>query len=366
MNDMIDSKKIRDLEVKIIQCKANIAENILEIGDMLIEAKALLAHGEFLPWLESHVGFSDRTARNFMQAARAFPAEKRKAISNLTSTNIILIAQQPEERRAKLLADPEIATLSTRELKAKINGTSEDTPDVDVLTQPIFTDEMRQFSEKVLASNDISLITKWHEFLKELAQGESEIIVDLECKIGELLAIRNGDKETSNKIEMYSGKPFEIAIDELKPYPGYDEFAPILYREGEEYNSFLDYVREYGIDTYPIMITDGNIIIDGHERVRALKDLGEKTITAIYLPIDYKKYPNKSKTQVLEIEFYKWQYMSSFRTMASPFFALLYYTAINDVVQAKTELKRLNDTTDGCFAMKAIPILQKRGFLPNS
>lgn len=365
MNDLINSEKIRALEVEIIQRKANIAENILVIGDMLIEAKALLAHGEFLPWLESHVGFSDRTARNFMQAARAFPAEKRKSISNLTSTNIILIAQQPEERRTKLLADPEIATLSTRELKARINETSEDAPDAEALTQPIFTDEMRQFSEKVLASNDISLITKWHGFLKELLQGECEIIIGLECKIGELLAIKDGDKETLQKIEKYSGKPFEIAIDELKPYPGYDEFAPILYREGEEYNSFLDYIREYGIDTYPIMITDGNIIVDGHERVRALKDLGEKTITATYLPINYKQYPNKSKTQVLEIEFYKWQYMSSFRTMASPFFALLYYTAINDVEQAKKEWKRLNDKIDACFAMKVIPILKERGFMPN-
>ena len=362
MNDMMDSKKIRDLEVKIIQCKANIAENILEIGDMLIEAKALLAHGEFLPWLESHVGFSDRTARNFMQAARAFPAEKRKAISDLTSTNIILIAQQPEERRAKLLADPEIATLSTRELKAKINGTSEDTPDADVLTQPIFTDEMRQFSEKVLASNDISLITKWHGFLKEMLQGESEIVIDLECKIGELLAITDGEKEGLKK---YSGKPFEIAIDELKPYPGYDEFAPILYREGDEYENFLEFVREYGVDTYPIMITDGNMILDGHERVRALKDLGKTKINAVYLPIDIKKYPNMSKMQVMEIEFYKWQYMSSFRTEASPFFALLYYTAINDVEKAMKAWERLNEC-EGWFLMKAIPILDNRGFLPNT
>jgi hypothetical protein len=39
------------------------AEHAIEAGRLLIEAKALLAHGEWAPWLLSHVGFSERTAR---------------------------------------------------------------------------------------------------------------------------------------------------------------------------------------------------------------------------------------------------------------------------------------------------------------
>ena len=55
-------------------------------------------------------------------------------------------------------------------------------------TEPIYTPEMRQFTEKVFASDDLSLMTAWHGFLKELSSGMAEIVLELEAKIGELLA----------------------------------------------------------------------------------------------------------------------------------------------------------------------------------
>jgi Protein of unknown function (DUF3102) len=39
-------------------------------GDLLIEAKALVPHGGWLPWLAANVEISDRTARLYMQAAK--------------------------------------------------------------------------------------------------------------------------------------------------------------------------------------------------------------------------------------------------------------------------------------------------------
>ena len=41
----------------------------IEAGHRLIEAKALLRHGEWLPWLREHVAVSDRTAQNYMRLA---------------------------------------------------------------------------------------------------------------------------------------------------------------------------------------------------------------------------------------------------------------------------------------------------------
>jgi Protein of unknown function (DUF3102) len=43
------------------------AEHALEAGRGLIEAKALLKHGEWLPWLKKNVGFSRRTAQLYMR-----------------------------------------------------------------------------------------------------------------------------------------------------------------------------------------------------------------------------------------------------------------------------------------------------------
>jgi hypothetical protein len=46
------------------------AEHAIAAGNALIEAKELLKHGEFLPWLKEHVGFSERTAQLYMKVVR--------------------------------------------------------------------------------------------------------------------------------------------------------------------------------------------------------------------------------------------------------------------------------------------------------
>lgn len=62
-------------EIKIAHAGVNsaakvAAEHAIEAGRALIEAKALLKHGEWLPWLKEHVGFSDRTAQIYMKIVR--------------------------------------------------------------------------------------------------------------------------------------------------------------------------------------------------------------------------------------------------------------------------------------------------------
>jgi hypothetical protein len=43
------------------------ADDIIEIGFRLTEAKDLAGHGNWLPWLEREFGWSEQTARNYMQ-----------------------------------------------------------------------------------------------------------------------------------------------------------------------------------------------------------------------------------------------------------------------------------------------------------
>lgn len=49
--------------------KASLA-SALAAGAKLIEAKALIGHGEWLPWLKANVPFSERTASRYMRLAR--------------------------------------------------------------------------------------------------------------------------------------------------------------------------------------------------------------------------------------------------------------------------------------------------------
>jgi hypothetical protein len=47
------------------------AEHAMAAGDLLIEAKAQLAHGQWLPWLRDHCALSDPTAQLYMRVAKA-------------------------------------------------------------------------------------------------------------------------------------------------------------------------------------------------------------------------------------------------------------------------------------------------------
>jgi Protein of unknown function (DUF3102) len=42
----------------------------LAAGDLLIEAKTLVSHGQWLPWLRDHCEISERTAQLYMRCAK--------------------------------------------------------------------------------------------------------------------------------------------------------------------------------------------------------------------------------------------------------------------------------------------------------
>jgi hypothetical protein len=56
--------------------------DMLEIGNLLNEVKATLPHGAFGKWLEAEVGWTQRTAQNYMRAAEAF-AGKCETVSHI-------------------------------------------------------------------------------------------------------------------------------------------------------------------------------------------------------------------------------------------------------------------------------------------
>lgn len=62
-------------------------EHGMAAGKLLVEAKALVKHGQWLPWLKQHCGMSDRTARLYMQLAKnreTIEKRNRQPIADLT------------------------------------------------------------------------------------------------------------------------------------------------------------------------------------------------------------------------------------------------------------------------------------------
>jgi len=98
--------QIRDIEVitgEILDAKRAGGEAILTIGQRLIEAKALLSHGEWLPWLNEKCEFSERTARNFMRLAKDWT--NRQALADLGASKALALLALPESEREEFLSE---------------------------------------------------------------------------------------------------------------------------------------------------------------------------------------------------------------------------------------------------------------------
>lgn len=98
--------QVRDIEAittEILDAKRAGGEAIITIGKGLIEAKALLSHGEWLPWLTEMVEFSESTAQRFMRLAREW--SNPSALTDLGATKALQLLALPESERVAFLAD---------------------------------------------------------------------------------------------------------------------------------------------------------------------------------------------------------------------------------------------------------------------
>lgn len=67
----------------------------------------------------------------------------------------------------------------------------------------------------------------------------------------------------------------QININELKPHPRNNDFFDDMI--GEKWKEFKESVKKRGV-IEPIVITPDKVIVSGHQRVRACKELGIKTV----------------------------------------------------------------------------------------
>jgi hypothetical protein len=77
-------------------------EDIIQIGRELLAVKDALAHGQFGLWIRAEFGWTDRTARNFMDVAEQF-GRKTEMISDLaiapTAAYLLAAPSAPFEAR---------------------------------------------------------------------------------------------------------------------------------------------------------------------------------------------------------------------------------------------------------------------------
>lgn len=79
----------------------------------------------------------------------------------------------------------------------------------------------------------------------------------------------------------------QININELKPHPRNNEFFDDI--TGDSWNAFLESIKTSGV-IEPVVITPDKIIVSGHQRVRACKELGITTVLT-----DMRDYSDEDK-----------------------------------------------------------------------
>lgn len=84
---------------KFHQKKVEVARGVIELGQILIDTKAGLKHGEWIKWLEdSRVGFKDSTARKYMTIARDPQiVHGMNVLDNISLNKLYTLALAPEE-----------------------------------------------------------------------------------------------------------------------------------------------------------------------------------------------------------------------------------------------------------------------------
>ena len=110
---------------------ARAVEHAMEAGRILLEAKAVVGHGNWLDWLGRNVEFADRTARLYMRLAETVPAlpdtdrqrvaemslrQAAKAISSTNTLSVMGSSASPEWYTPAHVADLVVDTLGEVDL----------------------------------------------------------------------------------------------------------------------------------------------------------------------------------------------------------------------------------------------------------
>ncbi|MFB2021710.1 DUF3102 domain-containing protein [Pseudoflavonifractor sp. P01025] len=118
-----EGRTIEAITGEILDAKRKGGEAILTIGRCLIEAKDMLPHGEWLPWLNERVELSERTAQKFMRLAREW--SNPSALADLGATKALMLLALPKEERNDFVEDNNIVDMTTRQLEQAIRERDE-------------------------------------------------------------------------------------------------------------------------------------------------------------------------------------------------------------------------------------------------
>lgn len=135
MNEVTKTRTPEIVAAEIRTFTASMLNSIIEIGRRMCEAKEMLEHGEFIPWIEQNTGYSQSTANNFMRLYREYGEEQgslfgtgvsnSQTFGNLTYSKALALLALPAPEREEFVETHAVDDMTTAELKAAIRERDE-------------------------------------------------------------------------------------------------------------------------------------------------------------------------------------------------------------------------------------------------
>ena len=173
----------------------------IEIGRRLVEAKEMLNHGEWLPWLERETEFSDRSAARYMKLFDEYGASQQglfgpetnsPTLSNLPISKAFALLSVPESDRIEFAEEVDAEHISVRELEEKIR---ERERELDAIRKDMDGERNALADEK-----------KQREQAEDLLKTQDQMLAEAKAQIAELAKL---NKELENR-------PHEVAVETVR------------------------------------------------------------------------------------------------------------------------------------------------------
>lgn len=119
--DAEQRSQVQNAAVAIVRSGRKAQDGMIEMGQRLLEVKALLPHGQFSDWCDTEFNMSQRTVQRMMAVADAFrDDEKRHSVSLFSDSALYLLAapSTPEAAREEVIAEAQ--TSGSSPTKARV------------------------------------------------------------------------------------------------------------------------------------------------------------------------------------------------------------------------------------------------------
>ena len=169
---------IRSIEEITISAKVNMQDMIgkaIALGRDFMDAKELLGHGKFLPWLEK-LGVSSSTASNYMKVAREI--QPGTLMASLPYSKALALLSAPAEDREELAAQAEDKSAAEiRKLIEERNRAAEAANTESARADRAEHDAKRFYDENAMLNNKISVLNNECNKQRQYAQDLREKLI---------------------------------------------------------------------------------------------------------------------------------------------------------------------------------------------